>query len=106
MSESFEKWKAAAEKLTSEQKLKVIHLLYGLADGCSFAMSRPWRDPDCAKDNGHGYDCDHCAAVKILHELGLTTPMDDEKARYEERKRHEPPRKVKRGNRLPRRARP
>lgn len=106
-----EEFKEAATKITEEQKPRIISLLYSLAgNGCSFASGRLWKDDDCGKDNGRGYDCNSCAAGKLLKELGLTTPQEDERARYEERKQqrlhHEISKKVKRGNRLPKRTAP
>jgi hypothetical protein len=92
--------KAAAAKLTPAQAVRCIQLLYFQADGCDFAGSRRWQDPDCGKDNGKGYDCPACAARKLLHELGLKTHDETVREQQEERARHEPPKKVKRGRRL------
>lgn len=90
---------AAAKRLTPAQAVRCIHLLRSQADGCGFAGSRRWESDDCAKDNGRGFDCNACAARKLLKELGLKTLDDEARERSEERARHEPPRKVKTGKR-------
>lgn len=78
---------AAAKRITPEQAVRAIQLLYFQADGCSFVSSRAFKIDDCAKENGRGFDCSSCAATKLLHELGLKTSQEEENERHQERER-------------------
>jgi hypothetical protein len=78
---------AAAKRITPEQTVRAIQLLYFQADGCSFINSREFKIDDCAKENGRGYDCSSCAATKLLHELGLKTQDELLREEQEERER-------------------